>query len=535
MFDRLVGLETEYAWRFRPRERGERRVTNEDLFGCFLEHLGAKVPLARAISSEKSWFLGNGGGLRFERLPFYNFSPISGFAEGATPECRGPKDLLLYQRAQDVLLSRHAAACGAAEGDVALLKSSHDGQGHVLGSHENYEATIGSEREWRVWRAGLFLLLPLLFVLLLATEMATLLLLGIASKLESAWCRLTGREPGKCYAACVAWLVCLCRTPVQLIGSVFMRLTAFRNLRPRLLAFLITRTIISGPGMVRPDGRFVLSPRATRLYSLCGMTAAAWRSVYYFCHVLKSINHILLGDWPTVKHLFRRRQRLQITIGDSNMAQFAEYLKIGTTLLVLDAIEAGDLANAPRLRRPLRALRAISADPALQVTVRLAGGSRATALEVQRFYVNACRHSLKRRGVSDPEAQDVITLWEDTLDALEANPMALVGRLDWVTKKHLLDGLGPDAPVEEKRKLDVRYHELSRDGYYLRLEAAGAAPTLVQPEDVLRAMTTPPEGTPATERGRVIREFATSGHPVRASWSSVIVSGESGPRVFPLT
>jgi proteasome accessory factor A len=287
--------------------------------------------------------------------------------------------------------------------------------------------------------------------------------------------------------------------------------------------------------MVCPDGRLVLSPRATRLYSVCGMTAAGWRSVFYFCHIFKALNELILGDGRSIAHLFRRRQRLQITIGDSNMAQFAEYLKVGTTLLVLDAIEAGDLAEVPQLRRPLRALRTVSADLDLQATLPLADGNRATALEIQRFYLNACRHSLKRRGVSDPAAQDVITSWEDTLDALEANPAALVGKLDWVTKKYLLDRLGPNAPVEEMRKLDLRYHELSRDGYYLRLEAAGVAPTLVQPEDVLKATMNPPEGTPATTRGRVIREFATPGRLVRASWTSVIVSEKRSNRVFRLS
>src|SRR5262249_9896587 len=159
----------------------------------------------------------------------------------------------------------------------------------------------------------------------------------------------------------------------QFIGAMFVRYTAFYRLRRQLLPFLITRTIISGPGMVRPDGRFTLSPRATGLRSLGGFTVAGGgRSVFYFCQIIKAINDLLAGDWPSFARLFHRRQRLQLTIGDSNMAQFAEYLKIGTTLLVLDAIEAGELKEAPRLRRPLRALRAISADPDLQTTVPLA-------------------------------------------------------------------------------------------------------------------------------------------------------------------
>jgi proteasome accessory factor A len=529
MLDRLVGLETEYVLRFHPCEKGGPRTANADLFARLLAHLRAKVPLAAAMVGENSWFLGNGGGLRFERLPFYNLLPASGFVEGATPECRGPREVLCYQRAQDVLLSQQAAASGGVDGDVALLKSSHDGQGHLFGSHENYEATIGTGGILLAWRLGLGLALPLLFLLFLLADMTSLLLVALLAVPERLWCRLTGREPGKHYAACVAWIIWLCRSPAQLVGATLARHTAFCRLRRQLLPFLISRTIISGPGMLRPDGRFILSPRAASLRSLCGLTAAAGRSVFYFCQILKGINEVLQGDWRSFTCLFHRQQRLQLTIGDSNMAQFAEYLKIGTTLLVLDAIEAGELRDVPRLRRPLRALRAISADPDLRTTVPLADGRHASALDIQRFYLNACRRLLSRSSVANAEAQEVIDLWEETLDTLEDDPVRLVGKLDWVTKKHLIDSAGQNTTVAEWRKLDMRYHELSRDGYYLQLEASGAAPTLVDPADVLKATTIPPEGTPATARGRLIREFAGS-HAVRASWSSVTVSDGSGTR-----
>jgi proteasome accessory factor A len=530
MFDRLVGLETEYVLRFHPHWREWQRPSNDYLFSRLLNHLERRTRLARAIVGEKSWFLVNGGGLRFESLPFYAQMPASGFVEGATPECRGPGQVLLYQRAQDVLLSRHAAASSETDGDVVLLKSSHDAQGHLFGSHENYEATIATGMALLFWRVALALVLPLLFFLFLFGDIASLLLVAVLLAPVRAWYRSHHREPGPFYAACVAWLVYLCRAPAQFVGTTLVWLLAFRRLRRPLLPFLITRTIFSGPGTVCPDGQFMLSPRAAGLHRLCGITAAGGRSVFYFCQILKGINQFILGDWPSFRCLFRGRQRIQISIGDSNMAQFAEYLKIGTTLLVLDAIEAGELRHAPRLRRPLRALRTISADPELQATVPLAGGSRASALEIQRYYLNACRSFVTRQDSANAEAQDVLTCWEETLDALEEDPARLVGKVDWVTKKHVIDNAGTGITIAEKRKLDMRYHELSRDGYYLRLEAAGAAPTIVEPEAVLAAMTSPPEGTPATRRGQIIREYPS----VKASWASVVVTTELGTIVIRL-
>lgn len=119
--------------------------------------------------------------------------------------------------------------------------------------------------------------------------------------------------------------------------------------------------------------------------------------------------------------------------------------------------------------------------------------------------------------------------------ALAENPERLVGKLDWVTKQHLLAKCGARATVAERQKLDVRYHELSRDGYYLRLEAAGVAPTIEEPEDVLQAMTTSPADTPAELRGKLIRRFANTSERVRASSSAVVVPARGGTRIIKLS
>jgi proteasome accessory factor A len=533
MLERLVGLETEYVLRVRPR-RGQARMPNRALFDGLLASLRRKVPVAPAIVGEHCWFLANGGGLRFERIPFYGILPSSGFIEGSTPECRDPREVLRYQRAQDVLLSRQAAASGGTSADVALLKCSHDGDGHCFGSHENYEATIAAGIGLWVWRLTLRPVLLILFMSLIIADMAAIYLIVLlcVPVVVAGW--LCGLRPGRVYAAMVAKVLSVCRTPVQIIGSAYVSLTAFRRLRRQLLPFLISRTIICGPGMVKRDGRFVLSPRADDLRSICGMTAAGWRSVFYFCHVLKGIVEILSLDVTSFCRLFQRRQRLQITIADSNMAQHAEFLKVGTTMLVLDVIEAGALGEPPRLRRPLRALRSISSDPELRQTIPLADGRRLSALEIQRYYLNACRRFVGDRSPADPQAQEVLDLWTETLDALAHDRSRLVGKLDWVTKRYLLDQLGTDASIDDRRKLDMRYHELSPNGYYLRLEAAGIAPTIAEPEDVLAAIDTPPEGSPAAARGGLIRAYARTRPGLRASWSSVMIPTGSGARVIRL-
>jgi proteasome accessory factor A len=532
MFDRLIGLETEYAIRFHPSKAGGRRIRNSELFARLVRQIREKVPLAPAIVLDYGWFLGNGGALRFEKNPFLAFFPLAGVVEGSTPECRGPRQLLQYQRAQDVLLSRAAVSTGAADGDFTLLKNNRDSQGTCYGSHENYEATIASGKGLFFWRLGLAILFPVIvlasFVALAALAavlIAALMLLSPFAVLRLFSKRVT--FPAIILESLVNGFAYLALLPIMLLLQAFVCLTAFRQQRRRLLAFLVSRTIISGAGMVDANGKFSLSPRARAVSGVCSTLAECRRGIFHF-HVLKGMFAFLAGDRRSYTGLFGRRQRLHLMVGDSNMTQNAEYLKIGTTLLVLEAIEAGALEDAPRLRRPLSALRTINADPGLKATVPLAGGKRRTALEIQRYYLAGCRRFLKSAGGSHAEAQDVLTLWEETLDALESDPCMLVGKLDWVTKRYLLGTAGANGSIAEKRKIDLRYHELSRDGYYMRLEAAGIAPTVVEPEDVLDAINVPPGGTPATTRSRLIHEYAGEKQALRVSWYTAVVG--MGPR-----
>jgi proteasome accessory factor A len=154
------------------------------------------------------------------------------------------------------------------------------------------------------------------------------------------------------------------------------------------------------------------------------------------------------------------------------------------------------------------------------------------ALDIQRSYLDACRRFIDEHAPDDAGAATVVRMWQETLDALERDPSELVGRLDWITKRHLLDAAGPEASADERRKLDMRYHELSPEGYYLRLEAAGVAPVIADPEDVIAAIDSPPEDSPAAARGRLIRESAESGSSVQAGWTRAIVTdGRGAPRV----
>ena len=97
--------------------------------------------------------------------------------EGATPECRGPRQVLIYQRAQDHLLSESARSAAVA-GHFQLVKNDRDAQGNVYGAQENYEAQIGTGLGLFAWRAGLVLMFPLVVLYWITFFVMIALLLG---------------------------------------------------------------------------------------------------------------------------------------------------------------------------------------------------------------------------------------------------------------------------------------------------------------------------------------------------------------------
>ena len=55
------------------------------------------------------------------------------------------------------------------------------------------------------------------------------------------------------------WLSYIVTWPVIAGLSLLLRAVAFRRVRQKMLAFLVSRPVLSGSGSVEPDGRFVLS------------------------------------------------------------------------------------------------------------------------------------------------------------------------------------------------------------------------------------------------------------------------------------
>jgi proteasome accessory factor A len=477
----------------------------------------------------------------------------AGLVEGGTPECRGPSELLLYQKAQERLLVEALEGARsplqmAGVDEASLIKNCRDAFGNVYGAQENYEVTLARGAWLWLYRLGLLLLAPWslaftllgwafvgLFVAVSVPLFIGLLLIAVLGAFSTRISRLVDSlsDESRMTSAVMAvlrplnafWV--LAGTPYVML----LRLTCLREIRHGLIPFMVARPIICGAGSLEDDDHLVLSEKAgavRRVQRIYGTVAA--RVFIDTGNLLKSF--VGTARWGgAYASLFARRQRLQLGLSDSNRAQVAEYLKVGMTCLIIDMIEDGELDDAPRLVSPVRALHTLNADPTLTAKVPLRDGSDVSALELSRSYLERAREWVAESKAPSLEAREVLRLWGQCLDALERDPGLLVGRVDWLTKRWLIEAAGVDS-WEARKKIDLKYHELDT-GYFERLEDEGIAPVLVGPAEIERAMHEPPAETPARMRGRLIRELAED-QKVKVDWGSVRVGGLVGGKLIRL-
>ena len=293
-----------------------------------------------------------------------------------------------------------------------------------------------------------------------------------------------------------------------------------------LLAFLATRQIFTGAGRVGQasplafdfelpnDGErvdFQLSQRADHIVN----------DIYQWVQFNRAI--INARDEPLAD--YRKYRRLHLLIGDSNMSPFANALKIGTTACILSLLEAGLLPNDLTLADAVQATRGISRDPSQRWLVELETGATIGALDVQwRLLALAQKHLAGR----DDETDWLLESWSYTLDALPHKPEALIGGVDWISKKWLLETfmaeeeLGWDDPWLQS--LDLEYHNIDPTrGLFFSLEPAkriGEWNHLVRQKDVTRI---PPADTRANGRARAVEFFRKSSRPYVINWDSIAI------------
>jgi hypothetical protein len=291
-----------------------------------------------------------------------------------------------------------------------------------------------------------------------------------------------------------------------------------------LLTFLATRQIFTGAGRVGQANplAFDFEPpqqEAPIAFQLSQRADHIVNDIYQWVQFNRAI--INARDEPLAD--YRKYRRLHLLIGDSNMSPFATALKIGTTACVLSLLEQRQLPKNLVLNDAVRSTREISRDPTRQWIVDLENGRTAGALDVQWEF-----HSLAQRhlGGSNPETDWLLENWSFTLESLEQNPNVLIGGVDWITKKWLLEAfmesehIGWDDPWLQS--LDLEYHNIDpKNGLFFSVTPGKRIAEWNSSFQPRAATHTPPPNTRACGRARAVAHFQERNEPYVINWDSI--------------
>jgi len=319
----------------------------------------------------------------------------------------------------------------------------------------------------------------------------------------------------------------------------------------KLLSFLATRQIFAGVGRVgghilvdggQPDYQEVVANPVDyiwvgHVYDVLPDPDVRFQLSQRADHILKPLasrvrfNRAMIN--PKWEHLYSYggTTRLHLLFGEANQSEYAYALKVGTTVLVLRLLEEDRIDDRWILANPVRSLREVSRDESWRWEVRLSDGSFLGAVDLQREFLELAQIY---RG-ADEDTDWILDQWEDVLDGLERDPMALADRLDWVAKRKILEQYiqeeGTDWSDDALHSVDLEYHNIDPEKslFHAYAEVNGML-RVVTEGHIVDAMDTAPANTRAAARAELVRRLqGLKGRRLFAvDWSGV----SAGPRTY---
>ena len=262
-----------------------------------------------------------------------------------------------------------------------------------------------------------------------------------------------------------------------------------------LIPFFVARIVVTGAGRVglEQDGSepgFQISQRADYMEQEITLETTLNRGIIN----TRDEPHADAEHWG----------RLHVIVGDANMSQTSNLLKLGMTSMVLDAIEQGVDFSDLKLANPVAEIKNVSRDLSLQHKLKLKDGRELSALEILTIY---------RERVTPASEVDtkVLEAWDEVVALLVDDPLSAAHLLDWVAKYRLIKGFTNRGIALDDPKLaliDLQYTDIDPEkSLYHALVRKGQMRTLVSPDEIDAAKTTPPQDTRAYFRGRVTEKF----------------------------
>jgi proteasome accessory factor A len=279
-----------------------------------------------------------------------------------------------------------------------------------------------------------------------------------------------------------------------------------------LIPFFVSRQIYAGAGKVLQTARgamYCIAQRAEHIWE--GVSSATTRS--------RPI--INTRDEPHADA--ERYRRLHVIVGDSNMSEYATFLKVGATSILLRMLEDPSFVlRDMTLENPIRAIREISHDLTCRRTVRLANGREASALDIQTEYLERAKRYAETKGLS-PLEEKALGMWEYCLTGLESDPFKLDREVDWVIKHKLIESYADrhDLALSHPRValIDLQYHDVNRErGLFYRLQRRDLVERMTTDDAIDEAVETPPQTTRARLRGDFIRRAKERKRDYTVDW-----------------
>src|SRR5215470_6703729 len=276
------------------------------------------------------------------------------------------------------------------------------------------------------------------------------------------------------------------------------RRVPFARIVQHMMPFFVSRQILTGAGKVGAENNadpcdYQISQRADFLETEVGLETMHSRPI------------INTRDEPHADP--EKYRRLHVIVGDANMSEVSNYLKVGTMAIVLSMVEDDFIDRDLSVDGPVGAFRVVSRDLTCRETFRLKDGRSITAVDLQREFLGLA-HRYYRDHEAEPWVREVLARWEQTLDRLAEDPMQLGRELDWV--------------------IDLQYHDIRPGrGLYYKLEEAEAVDRIATDDEISKAIYDPPKDTRAYFRGMCLQRYADE--IVSASWDSVIFDLKEGP------
>jgi proteasome accessory factor A len=277
------------------------------------------------------------------------------------------------------------------------------------------------------------------------------------------------------------------------------RIEDLSRLENVFIPYLISRQIFTGAGKVVTNAKgtaYSMSQRAEHIWEAISSATTRSRPI------------INTRDEPHADP--EKYRRLHVIVGDSNMSEFATYLKVGTASVILAMIE--DKYTELRdysMASPINALRDISYDLWSKEPVKLTNGRDLTALEIQEDLCERAEQFVDSHDLPLDQAR-AVRLWREAIEQYRSDPMGLADRVDWIAKLQIIDRERERSGVElgdpKIALIDLLYHDTNFErGLFYRRASRGHFKQMVSEEQIVTASTTPPATTRAHMRGTFIQ------------------------------